>query len=44
MSDPQEYKALIDTGAQCIVMPSSYKGADTLIFLELQGDPRQEGD
>lgn len=44
MSDPKEYKALIDPGAQCIVMPSSYKGADTFIFLELQGDPRQKGE
>ena len=23
MSDPQEYKALVDTGAQCTLMPSS---------------------
>ncbi|KAK4827627.1 LOW QUALITY PROTEIN: hypothetical protein QYF61_019837 [Mycteria americana] len=29
-SDPQEYKALVDTDAQCTLMPSRYKGAKPL--------------
>ncbi|GAB0208282.1 hypothetical protein GRJ2_003293900 [Grus japonensis] len=30
MSDPQEYKALVDTGAQCTLMPSSYEGVEPI--------------
>ncbi|GAB0184005.1 hypothetical protein GRJ2_000865800 [Grus japonensis] len=29
-SDPQEYKALVDTGAQCTLMPSSYEGVEPI--------------
>jgi len=30
MSDPQEYQALVDTAAQCTLMPSDYKGAEPI--------------
>jgi len=29
-SDPQEYKALVDTGAQCTLMPSDFKGSESI--------------
>ena len=32
MSDPQEYKALVDTAAQCTLMPSDFKGSESKIF------------
>jgi len=29
-SDPQEYKALVDTGAQCTLMPSDFQGSESI--------------
>jgi len=29
-SDPQECKALVDTGAQCTLMPSDFKGSESI--------------
>jgi len=29
-SDAQEYKALVDTGAQCTLMPSEFKGSESI--------------
>ena len=40
-SDPQEYKALVDTGAQCTLMPSSYKGAEPICISGVTGGSQQ---
>ncbi|KAK4806966.1 hypothetical protein QYF61_027333 [Mycteria americana] len=40
-SDPQEYKALVDTGAQCTLMPSSYIGAEPICICGLTGGSQQ---
>jgi len=29
-SDPQKYKALVDTGMQCTLMPLSHKGTESI--------------
>ena len=29
-SEPQKFKALVDTGAQCTLMPSSHKGTESI--------------
>ena len=29
-SEPQKYKALVDTGAQCTLMPSSHQGTESI--------------
>ncbi|GAB0208641.1 hypothetical protein GRJ2_003329800 [Grus japonensis] len=41
MSDPQEYKALVDTGAQCTLMPSSYEGAEPICISGVTGGSQQ---
>ncbi|KAK4806727.1 hypothetical protein QYF61_007525 [Mycteria americana] len=40
-SDPQEYKALVDTGAQCTLMPSSYIGAEPICICGVTGGSQQ---
>ncbi|GAB0208188.1 hypothetical protein GRJ2_003284500 [Grus japonensis] len=40
-SDPQEYKALVDTGAQCTLMPSSYEGAEPICIFGVTGGSQQ---
>lgn len=40
-SDPQEYKALVDTSAQCTMMPSSYKGAKHICISGATGGSQQ---
>jgi len=37
MSDPQEYKALVDTGAQCTLMPSEFKGTESVCISGVTG-------
>jgi len=36
-SDPQEYKALVDTGAQCTLMPSDLQGSESICISEVTG-------
>jgi len=36
-SDPQEYKALVDTGAQCTLMPSDFKGSESICISGVTG-------
>jgi len=36
-SDPQEYKALVDTGAQCTLMPSDFKGTESICIYGVTG-------
>ncbi|KAK4807210.1 hypothetical protein QYF61_024330 [Mycteria americana] len=40
-SDPQEYKALVDTSAQCTLLPSSYIGAEPICISGVTGGPQQ---
>ncbi|KAK4810705.1 hypothetical protein QYF61_007679 [Mycteria americana] len=40
-SDPQEYEALVDTGAQCTLMPSSYTGAEPICISGETGGSQQ---
>ncbi|KAK4807215.1 hypothetical protein QYF61_024335 [Mycteria americana] len=40
-SDPQEYKALVDTSAQCTLMPSSYIGAEPICISGVTGGSQQ---
>ncbi|KAK4826273.1 hypothetical protein QYF61_006720 [Mycteria americana] len=40
-ADPQEYKALVDTGAQCTLMPSSYIGAEPICMSGVTGGSQQ---
>ncbi|GAB0202683.1 hypothetical protein GRJ2_002733900 [Grus japonensis] len=39
--DPQEYKALVDTGAQCTLMPSSYEGVEPMCISGVTGGSQQ---
>ncbi|GAB0206432.1 hypothetical protein GRJ2_003108800 [Grus japonensis] len=41
MSDPQEYKALVDTGAQCTLMPSNYEGVEPISISGVTGGSQQ---
>ncbi|KAJ7412661.1 hypothetical protein BTVI_45868 [Pitangus sulphuratus] len=41
MSDPQEYKALIDTGTQCTLMPSGHVGPEAISISGVTGRSRQ---
>ncbi|KAK4816511.1 hypothetical protein QYF61_017611 [Mycteria americana] len=41
-SDPQEYKALGDTGAQRTLMPSSYNGAKPICISGVTGESQQK--
>ena len=36
-SDPQEYRALVDTGAQCTLMPSEFKGSESICISGVTG-------
>ncbi|GAB0207786.1 hypothetical protein GRJ2_003244300 [Grus japonensis] len=40
-SDPQEYKALVDTGAQCTLMPLSYEGVEPICISGVTGGSQQ---
>ncbi|GAB0208355.1 hypothetical protein GRJ2_003301200 [Grus japonensis] len=40
-SDPQEYKALVDTGAQCTLMPSNYEGVELISISGVTGGSQQ---
>ncbi|KAK4810808.1 hypothetical protein QYF61_008780 [Mycteria americana] len=40
-TDPQEYKALVDTSAQCTLMPSSYTGAEPICISGVTGGSQQ---
>ncbi|KAK4810487.1 hypothetical protein QYF61_004267 [Mycteria americana] len=40
-SDPKEYKALVDTGALCTLMPSSYIGAEPIRISGVTGGSQQ---
>ena len=39
-SDPQEYKALVDTGAQCTLMPSDFKGSESICISGVTEGPK----
>ncbi|GAB0203776.1 hypothetical protein GRJ2_002843200 [Grus japonensis] len=39
--DPQEYKALVDTSAQCTLMPSSHEGAEPISISGVTGGSLQ---
>ena len=41
MSDARKYKALVDTGAQCTVIPSSYKGPEPICIYGMIGGSQQ---
>jgi len=41
MSDPQEYKAPVDTGAQCTLMPSDFKGSESICFSGVTGGSQE---
>lgn len=38
---PQEYRALVDTGAQCTLMPSSYVGTESICISGVTGGSQQ---
>ena len=40
-SEPQEYKALVDTGAQCTLMPSSYRGTELIYISGVTGGSQE---
>ncbi|RMC10289.1 hypothetical protein DUI87_13091 [Hirundo rustica rustica] len=40
-SDPQKYTALVDTGAQCTLMPSSYVGTESISVSGVTGGSQQ---
>jgi len=40
-SDPQEYKTLVDTGAQCTLMPSYFKGSESICILGVTGGSQE---
>ncbi|KAK4816834.1 hypothetical protein QYF61_023898 [Mycteria americana] len=40
-SDPQEHKALVDTSAQCTLMPSSYTGTEPICMSGVTGGSQQ---
>ncbi|GAB0206956.1 hypothetical protein GRJ2_003161200 [Grus japonensis] len=41
MSDPQEYKVLVDTGTQCTSMPLSHEGAEPIWISGVTGGSQQ---
>jgi len=41
MSYPQEYKALVDTGAQCTLMPSEFKGSESICISGVTGGSQE---
>ena len=40
-SDPQEYNALVDSGAQCTLMPSSYIGTEHMCISGVKGGSQE---
>ncbi|TRZ11245.1 hypothetical protein HGM15179_015861 [Zosterops borbonicus] len=40
-SDPQEYMALVDTGAQCTMMPSRYVGTESISISGVTGESQE---
>jgi len=40
-SDPQEYKALVDTGAQCTLMPSEFKESESICISGVTGGSQE---
>ena len=40
-SDPQEYKALVDTVAQCTLMPSDFKGSESTCISGVTGGSQE---
>jgi len=40
-SDPQEYKALVHTGAQCTLMPSEFKGSESICISGVTGGSQE---
>lgn len=38
---PQDYKALVDTGALFILMPSSYIGTESICISGVSGEPKK---
>jgi len=41
MSDPQEYKALVDTGAQCTLISSDFKGSESICISGVTGGSQE---
>lgn len=41
MSDPQEYNVLVNTGAQCTLMLSSYEGEEPICVSRVTGGSQQ---
>jgi len=41
LSDPQEYKALVDTGAQCSLKTSDFKGSESICILGVTGGSQE---
>jgi len=41
MSDPQEYQALVDTGAQCTLMPLHFKGSESICISGVTGGSQE---
>jgi len=41
MSDPQEYKALVDTGAQCTLVLSDFKGSESICISGVTGGSQE---
>ena len=40
-SEPQQYKSLVDTGVQCTLMPSNFKGAEPICISGVTGGSQQ---
>jgi len=40
-SDPQEYKALVDTGALCTLIPSDFKGSESIRISGVMGGSQE---
>ncbi|GAB0205181.1 hypothetical protein GRJ2_002983700 [Grus japonensis] len=41
VTDPQKYKALVDTSAQCTLMASTYEGVEPIYISEVTGGSQQ---
>jgi len=40
-SDPQEYQALVDTGTQCTLVPSDFKGSEPICISGVTGGSQE---
>jgi len=40
-SEPQEYKAFVDTGAQCTIMLLNHKGAESISIYGVTGSSQE---